>query len=203
MLVMALAHPLRRPFRRLTGALALLLAAACGDPNEIRASFETSEGTVTVYALSGTPAWAPAGITLMEVPAAVRVGPDYGFDVALEFEGATPRLYPLQLVASDVVVGRARRVGIQKLAGATFDAVTRAPNNGYDFAAPVTLAVGDVGVIESQNHPFCTSGFSFPYTIYAKFLVEAVDPVARSVRLKMVSDPNCGFRGLEDGLPSR
>jgi hypothetical protein len=199
---MALAHPLR-PFRRLAGALALTLAAACGDPNEIRASFETREATVTVYAISGTPAWAPAAITLLDAPAAVRLGPDFGFDVALEFDGAAAKLYPLQLVASDVVVAPGRRVGIQKLAGTTFDAITRAPNDGYGFTEPVTLAVGDVGVIESQNHPFCAGGFIFPYTIYAKFVVEAVDPATRSVRLKMRSDPNCGFRGLEDGLPSR
>ena len=192
-----------RPIRRLAGALALVLAA-CGDPNEVRARFETTDATITVYALSGTPAWAPAGIAVAEVPSAVRLDPGYNFDLALEFDGATPRLYPVQLVASEGVIGAARRVGIQKVTGTTFDDLTRAPNSGYVFGEPVSLAVGDVGVIESQNHPLCVaSPFTFPYTIFSKFVVEAVEPATRSVRLRMVTDPNCGFRGFEEGIPSR
>lgn len=193
-----------RSFRPLVGALALTLAAAaCGDPTEIRPQFETLETTITVYALSGTPAWAPAGMIIADFPAAVRIGPDFGFDLALEFEAGVPALYPVQLVAGEVVIGGQRRVGVQKVVGTTYDDLLRAPNNGYGFAEPVTLAVGDVGVVEAQNHLVCSSSFTFPRTIYAKFLVEAVDPATRSVRLKVRTDPNCGFRGFEAGLPTR
>lgn len=191
-----------RSFRPLVGVLALALAA-CGDPTEIRPQFETIETTITVFALSGTPAWAPAGITIGDFPAAVRIGPEYAFDLALDFEGGVPTLYPVQLIASEVVIGSQRRVGVQKVTGTTYDDLLRAPTNGYTFDEPITLAVGDVGVIEAQNHLVCTQSFTFPRTIYAKFLVEAVDPATRSVRLKVLTDPNCGFRGFEDGLPTR
>lgn len=198
---MALA-PLNRSVRLLAGALAVSLTTACGDPTDIRASLETLEATFTVYGLSDTPAWAPTGIVLADFPSAVRIGPDYAFDLALEFEGGTAKLYPVQLVVDEYVIGSARRVGVQKVTGTGFDDLLRAPNNGYSYTEPLTLTVGDVGVVEAQNHLVCPT-FVFPRTIYSKFLVEAVDPGTRSVRLRMVTDPNCGFRGFEDGFPSR
>jgi hypothetical protein len=36
---------------------------------------------------------------------------------------------------------------------------------------------------------------------YGKFLVLSIDPTARSITMQALVDLNCGYRGLEPGLP--
>jgi hypothetical protein len=40
-------------------------------------------------------------------------------------------------------------------------------------------------------------------TIYSKLIVDEIDLATRSVRVRIVVDPNCGFRSLDEGLPER
>ena len=86
--------------------------------------------------------------------------------------------------------------------GQTFDQITRAPAGGYDFDESFEAAVGDVFVMQSVGHPSCAGSF-FSSVIYAKLRVEAVDPASRTLTLRVLVDPNCGFRGFESGTPSR
>lgn len=202
---MAPSRALRRAIAGTFVALSTALgASACGGPTEITATSNSIATTVTVYALNGASPVFPAALVLAGSPAAIRLTTDYQFDLAVDFDAAgAARLIPVDRVASPAVVSPGRLVGMQKLTQA-FDAITRAPDGGYVTRADLPIAVGDVGAIQSLNHPFCTNVFYSTPHIYAKFLVEAIDPVARSVRLRLVVDPNCGFRGLETGaLPSR
>lgn len=198
-----------RASRRAISALVVALstlggALACGGPTEIKATSNTIAATLTIHAVNGTSPVKPAAIVLVGSPAAVRMTTDYNFDLAVDFDqSGAARLVPVDRVASQAVIGTNRLVGFQKLAEA-FENVTRAPNSGYVTRADFPVAVGDVGVIESLNNPYCSNFFfSLSPHIYAKFAVEAIDPVERSIRLRLVVDPNCGFRGLETGLPSR
>ncbi len=202
---MAHSGALRRSLAGMFVALATTLAAtACGGPTEIKANSNTIPATVTVFALNGPSAVHPSALALVSSPRAVRMTADYQFDIAVDFDAAgAARLIPVDRVASSAILPPARMVGMQKL-DKPFDDVKRAPDGGYVNRADLPIAVGDVGAIQSLNHPYCANVYYVAQNIYAKFVVDAIDPVERSVRLRLVVDPNCGFRGLETGtLPSR
>ena len=197
---MLTSHRLRRPLA--AAALVLLAAAGCRDPFEVEAQFDTAESVLTVFALSGTAVDLPAAVLVGPSPQAVRPGPDFIFDLAFDIDDdGTVHLYPVDVVARPGIVGN-RSVGVQKITAQTYDAITRAPAGGYTYREAITVSVGDVGVLQANGHPSCLGSF-FSTTLYAKFRVEAVDPVARTLQLRVRVDPNCGFRGLETGTPSR
>ncbi|MHB1222923.1 MAG: hypothetical protein ACYC2G_02585 [Gemmatimonadaceae bacterium] len=198
--------PIRALRRAIAGTFALsavVSVTGCGGPTEIKANQNTIAATVTVYSLNGSSPALPSALVLVGSPAAVRMTAQYEFDLAVGVDASgEARLIPVDRVASPAVLAPSRRVGLQKVTG-SFDSITRAPNGNYVSRADLPIAVGDVGVIESLNHPYCANIFYVAQNIYAKFVVEAIDPAAGSVRLRLVVDPNCGFRGLETGTPSR
>ena len=182
---MLTSHRLRRPLA--AAALVLLAAVGCSDPFEIEAQFDTSEAVLTVYALTGTPLDLPAAVLAGPSPQAVRPGPDFIFDLAFDIDAqGVVHLYPVDVVARPGIVG-SRTVGLQKITGQTYEAVTRAPNGGYTYREAMTVSVGDVGVLQANGHPSCLGSF-FSTTLYAKFLVEAVDPVTRTMRMRVRSE---------------
>ena len=195
-----------RRLRRGAARLALVLAvplAACGDPFEVTANFETIESTVTVYAFNGSALALPTGVLLAPVPQAVRPGPDYIFDLAVDVEAdGDAVLLPVDAIAAPGVFNGSRLTGIRPVTDQGYDAITRAPAGGYVVGDPVPVEVGDVGVLQAVNHPTCL-GSVIGNTVYAKYRVDAIDPVGGTVTLRIRSDPNCGFRGLEVGEPSR
>lgn len=197
------------PFRRLhRGAARLALAlvaplAACGDPFEVTANFDTVEATVTIHAFNDTPVALATGVLVAPLPQAVRPGPDYLFDLAFDVDaGGGAVLLPVDALAAPGVFGGSRVTGIRPVTDQGYDAITRAPAGGYTVGDPVAIAVGDVGVIQAVGHPTCAGSF-FGNTIYAKYRVEAIDAAARTLTLRIRVDPNCGFRGLEVGEPTR
>jgi hypothetical protein len=119
------------------------------------------------------------------------------FDVAFDLDaGGNAVLYPIALIAwprLDV-----HRVGMLK-STETYAALLRAPESGYNYDDPLTVQVGDVVVIESNDDRVCT--FPFPARLYAKFVVDAIDLTARSLRFRMTQNPNCGFRSFLEGIP--
>ena len=199
--------PRRRPLRRalshsLVAAIAAGGLAACGDPFEIKPNLETVEASFTLHAFNGTSPTMPTAAVLVNVPLATRMGSTYSFDFAFDVDAdGRPLLYPVDLVAADIVLPPTRYVGFQKVTGQSYDQMVLAPNNGYTYGQPLEIAVGDIGFVQSNQHPLCTGSFT-PY-IFAKFRVDAIDTAARAVRLTVRSDPNCGFRGLDTGLPER
>lgn len=197
-------RPRTRAGRRAAAAALLLVGlAACGDPLEIKPSFDTVESTVTVHALNGVPLSYTAAILLAPTPTGVRPASDYTFDLAVDFdESGDAFLYPVSKIAQLGAISSARTVGIQLLPDVTYADLQRAPGSGYTYDAAMPIAVGDVGVVQSNGQPFCANSF-FSQTLWAKFQVEALDPVARTARFKIRTDPNCGFRGLQDGRPTR
>jgi len=193
---------MRRGAARLALALTVPLAA-CDDPFEITANTNTVEGTVTISAFNGTAVALPTAVLVAPLPQAVRPGPDYLFDLAFDFDAAGGAvLLPVDAVAAPGVFGGSRVAGIRPVTDQGYDAITRAPAGGYTVGDPVAIAVGDVGVLQSVNHPTCVGSF-LGNTIYAKYRVEAIDAEARTLSLRIRVDPNCGFRGLEVGEPSR
>lgn len=185
-------------------ALAIVASAAiltaCDDPDLLRASLPTVEDVYTVFALTGTPAAYPSGINTY-VRAAVRVDGIGNFDVAFDIDNqGRAVLYPVQKVVSSL--SGARRVGLRKVTG-TFESVTLAPTGTYADSV-IVASEGDVVVVQSiRNGSGDACQFDISPYIYTKMLVDSIAVDARTITVKTVLDPNCGFRSFESGVPSR
>lgn len=185
-------------------ALALVASAsilsACGDPQSLRASLPTVEDVYTVFALTGTPASFPSGINTY-IRSAVRVDGFANFDVAFDIGAdGNVKIFPVQKIVSSL--SGARRVGLKKVAG-TFDTVLEAPSGIYDDSV-VVAKKGDVVVVQAQRNgsgDACQFGLS-PY-IYSKLLIDSVALATRTIVVRSVLDPNCGFRSFESGIPAK
>ena len=78
---------------------------------------------------------------------------------------------------------------------ATFDAITVAPSNGYVTDSAVPVEIGQRWFVRSRV--FCSLGVPQ----YAK--VEILGFEDSTVTFKVLADNNCGYKGLEPGLPNR
>ena len=185
-------------------ALAIVASAAiltaCDDPDLLRASLPTVEDVYTVFALTGTPAAYPSGINTY-VRAAVRVDGIGNFDVAFDIDNqGRAILYPVQKIVSSLSGNR--RVGLRKVTG-PFDSVTIAPTGTYADSV-IVASEGDVVVVQSiRNGSGDACQFDISPYIYTKMLVDSIAADARTITVKAVLDPNCGFRSFESGVPSR
>ena len=185
-------------------ALAILASAAiltaCDDPDLLRASLPMVEDEYTVFALTGTPAAYPSGINTY-VRAALRVDGSANFDVAFDIDDqGRALLYPVQKIVSSL--SGTRRVGLRKVAG-TFESVTEAPSGTYADSV-IVASKGDVVVVQSiRNGSGDACQFDISPYIYTKMLVDSIATDIRTIKIKTVLDPNCGFRSFESGVPSR
>lgn len=185
-------------------ALALVACAsiltACDDPNLLQAQLPTVEDVYDVFALSGTSAALPSGINTF-VRTTVRVDGNANFDVAVDIDQAGNAIvYPVQKVVSSLT--SSRRVGLRRVTG-TFASVTEAPTGTYADSA-LTVAPGEVIVVQSvRNGANDACQFDISPFIYTKLVVESVALATRSVNVRAVLDPNCGFRSFAPGIPSR
>ena len=185
----------------MTSRLFLLLAGiaaamACGAPTRVKANFSVVEDTLTVYALSDTSLSRPVAVNSDSSHRPVAVRFETGSNATVVFNlapgGAGAVIYPPNLL------GPVGRTGLQRSA-LSFEAITTAPQDGYVDTASVISQVGDVVLVRSQ-HASCTLEVN-PY-IYAKLQILAIDAAARTIRLRMRVDPDCGFRSFLAGIPS-
>ncbi|HEV7364758.1 MAG TPA: hypothetical protein VGN76_02805 [Gemmatimonadales bacterium] len=173
----------------------LFTAAACnGSTGLPDATLTNAERTDTLYALVGTPVSTPSGYSL-EGSRRVRT------DLSVDFDFA----YNVQADGSRVFLPRAA-LGIDPTATVnpgfltsdqTFEAIQVAPSNGYLTDRAIPLVVGSRYVVRSR----VTCQIGVPK--YAKIEVVSFDDLARTVAFRVLTDDNCGFKGLEPGLPKR
>jgi hypothetical protein len=202
---------------RTLGAGIIACAAIVGCNNDAfkyRPGLLVRADTITVFALNGTPAVLPSGVnvgagqlsgdSVILRPSAVPSDGGTVFDFALDINAqGSVVAYPAPLV----VRSSARRVGLQKVV-TPFDQITQAPNTGYGYdSVEVTLATSDVLLVQANRAGLgerCVERGTFGYdpVLYAKAQVISVNTVERSVKLRTVLNPNCGFRGLTPGTIS-
>ena len=181
----------------LAGAVAL--AAGCGDPLGLPApTIPNRTDTVSLYALSGTPVTTPSAyiITFRQV---VRTDQSLqGFDFAFDIE-STGR----PVLLSTGAMGLGRSSGIQRTLHA-FDSVTVAPAGNYNSDSALAVDSNDVMILHSRPLT-CSYGATAAY--FAKLHVLAIDttsgPNGRRIDFEILTNVNCGYRGLEPGLPKR
>jgi len=177
-----------------TGLAAL---GACGDPFGLPQPFVTNVvDTVSLYALGGTPVALPSGYRL-QFRQAVRVDL-VPFDFAFEIDSAGRALL---LPTGPLDLGRSS--GVQ-LSSQPFDSILIAPTRNYQLDSAVVVRDSSVAIVQSQL-ALCSWGGQAFY--YAKLRVLAVDttsgPGGRRLDFEILVDANCGYRGLEPGLPRR
>jgi hypothetical protein len=173
--------------------LLVLAAAACSDstglPNPTLANAERVE---TLYALVGTPVSTPSGYAL-DGEVRVRTDQSDAFDFAYNVEQDGSHVF-LPRAALGIDPTNSLNPGFQPRTE-TFENIKSAPSNGYVSDRAVTIAVGERYVVRSR----ITCSIGVPK--YAKLEVVSFDEVARTVTFRILIDDNCGFRGLEPGLP--
>jgi hypothetical protein len=186
-----------RPFAqrlalRCAVASAAALAGCAEETGPLDPTTPNAVSTVSLWAVSGTPVYHPSAYDI-KAQQVVRISQTLVLDFAFDIEPGGEA----QLVPTDVL-GLTGRAGLQRTTAA-FEAVVVAPTAGYLDSSAVTVTVGDVVLVRSRPDN-CFIG-TVPY--YAKLRVLAVNDLDRRLDMEILSNVNCGWRGLEPGLPTR
>lgn len=179
-------------FRRFFVLLALALAAACGDSNGLADPTNVNIiDTVTLGALEGTAIQTPSAFAVDFGP--IRTDQSPNFEFAYNVESTGRRVFlPRKVLGLSSTSGA--EPGVQA-ANATFDEITVAPSNGYVTDSAVPVAIGQRWFVRSRV--VCTIGVPK----YAKLEILSFED--STVTFKVLSDNNCGYKGLKPGLPDR
>ena len=186
------------PITLVAAALVVALAGACGDPFGLpRAVIPNRVDTLSLYALSGTPVASPSGYR-MDFRQAVRIDQAPTFDFAFDIDTAGRAVL---LPTGALHLGRLSGGQTSRTA---FDSIRIAPDRNYQLDSALVVDVDTVAILHSRPTT-CTYGLGAVY--YAKLRVLALDttsaPNGRRIDFEILVDTNCGYRGLEPGLPSR
>jgi hypothetical protein len=183
----------------LLASAAVAAAVACNDPFAVTATISNTIDTLELFDVLTTPVTQPSGYVIT-LRARTRPGldqPVYNFDFLFRIDPvAGPQFVPYGAVArGDSVNGRSGFLPTTL----AFDAITIAEQTGYQTSQPVDLTVGQVLYVRSAVPNSCFLGIPN----YAKLEVLSIDIPARSVRFRILVDINCGYRGLEPGVPKQ
>ena len=192
----------------ISAGLASVLAAgttACSDPNRNNTTVSAVVAdTLTVWALTGTSPSFPSAY-LSSLGAVTRADGNFNFDIAFDIDASRKivvfpqRLVGVPCIPNALHCGGAlgyKPVGLQRISGA-FEALERAPTDGYVFDSTFTVAPGEGLVMQVQSQDECLAYLS---TIrYTKLVVDSIDAAQRIVYFRTVHDPNCGYRNLIPG----
>lgn len=169
-----------------------LLAAACGDTLGLpRAQIANEVDTVSLYAIDGTPVGTASGYAIQS-RSEVRTDRTPLFDFAFNIDTAgNPVFLPTG------ALGLGQSSGLQ-VAATQFDSINAAPGGGWVLDASVPA---DSGLVLLARSRLTSCSFATLF-FYAKVQVLRVDTVARRIDFLILVDANCGYRGLEPGLPA-
>ncbi len=185
----------------LVAALATIGASGCDDPFGLNATTETEVDTLVAYAMTGSPLSFPSAWNSSS-GSVVRITSDVSFDVAFDLaSNGQVRVVPVRLIsATRPVLGgstQTQQVGIVTPSG-TYDALTKAPSDGYKRDSVAVVETGRPVVLEVLSE---ACQFSLASTLYSKFVVDSVNRSTRQIFFRTVRNPNCGFRSFLPGVP--
>lgn len=176
-------------------ALAVTALAACHDNNVITPSFVVGIDSLVAYAITGTPANYPSGLSTAG-RTVVHVDGGASFDIAFDLNNSGGVVvYPVRLLVSPQA--GAPSVGLQALPTIPFDSLTRAPGGYYRPDTAMTVNVGETFVILANRNGGATVCYQLATPqIYAKVVVDSINTSNRTIHFREVVDPNCGYRSL-------
>lgn len=174
------------------------IASACGNFTGVPASLPTIADSGTVYALNGAPPGAPSALHVF-TGTLTAANASFLFDVAFDIDAhGNVVVLPQRAVASGLAT--THTVGIQADSVDTFDGLTRAPTSGYRADTAMVVKPNQLILVQSSDPNACTVSLTGT-TIYAKIQIESLYVAARQLKLRYVTDPNCGFRSFATGVP--
>ncbi len=183
-------------FRLASLALAILWAsAACGDSTGLPpASIPNWIDTVTLAAVQNTPIPEASAYDML-IANKTRTDQGQSFDLLFDIDSTdTAALIPAGLLGFQEQAGWRRT-------SQEFSAANNAPTEDYTSDQELVLAVGDVFYVRSRNTSTGCELLGTALPRYGKFHVLELDIQARTVILETTVNLNCGYRGLEPGLP--
>jgi hypothetical protein len=172
--------------------LATVLVSACGETLLPKPGTPNAVDTVSLYALSGTAVALPSAYA-MDFRQPVRTDQSPGFDFAFDIDTLGRAVL---LPTGALKLGR--QSGIQTTT-IPFDSIKIAHTGNYQRDSAVFVDSNTVAFIHSRQVQ-CSFGQT---VFYGKLRVVAIDTTARRIDLWILTDVNCGYRGLEIGLPDR
>jgi hypothetical protein len=168
--------------------------SACSDSNGLPdPNVPNAERTDTLWALVGTPVSTPSGYSVDGVHR-VRTDLSVDFDFAYDMLPDGRHVF-LPRAALGIDTANTVNPGFRPRTE-SFEAITQAPSDGYVTEDPVVIAMGDRYVV--RGRVTCTT-IGVPK--YAKLEVLTFVEASRIVIFRVLANDNCGFRGLEPGLP--
>jgi len=184
--------------RLLVAVTGFALLGACNSTILPPATTANVVDTVTLYALNGTPLGTPSAYAISG-PLVVRTDLSASFDFAFNIDTLhRPVLVPTGVLALGVVQASTQPGFV--LSSSTFADLTQAPTGGYEIDSALVVAVGNVIIARSRGLT-CSDGTT--NTLYAKLHVLAISTTARTIQFEALADQNCGYVGLEPGLPQQ
>ena len=192
------------PLRRLRLLFVAAAVSACGEDIVLPpASIPVAEQQIMLFALTDTPVNTPSAYTITSL-AEVRVDLSNDYDFAFDI-GPRSR-YGLTGTPTDTVavlvtrhyMGFVADGGFQPATG-IFDSIMIAPATGYEQQLPAVIDVGTVLFAASRLRQ-CNFNLIRPH--YAKLVVQEIDRTLRRATIRLVVDPNCGYRSLAPGIPT-
>ena len=183
-----------RTIRGLSVLVPLALAAACSDSNSLGDATEVNAvDTVTLGALEGTSISTPSGYRISTGP--VRTDQTVEFEFAYNIrrldDGSYQRVL-LPLAALGLTSTNQVEPGLQRREE-SFDDISHAPSNGYVSDSAVPVQLGERYVVRSRV--VCSIGVP----LYGKLQILSFQD--STVTFQVLTDQNCGFKGLLPGLP--
>ena len=177
------------------GAIAAL--AGCGDPTAIEARLPNIFGEFSVYALNGSHPNTNNAIrvrTISVVPGTA----DQAFDIAFDLtDTGTVRIITTRALTNENVPS-GNRVGLRDSPTLTFEQVIDPPRDLFVFDSVLVVPAGRVVLVDVLEVG-CASESIVGLNIKAKIRIDSIAPAQRRIFLRMVSNPNCGFRELVPG----
>ena len=181
---------------RVLGMIAAAALAACSDPNQLaRASLENTVDTLTLYSLATGPLTMPSAYSLSAGTAVRTWDVGTNFEFAYSVDAAGKSVF-LTLDVLGLAAASALKPGVVR-STLSFDGMVKAPQNGYLTSDTILVAEQDRFFLRT-GIATC-SGLGVP--LYGKLEVLDVDTAAQTVKIRVLADQNCGYRGLGLGIP--
>lgn len=173
-----------------------VVVVACSDPNAIpRAGLANEIDTLTLASLERGPVSAPNAYS-MNLRSGVRTweaGTNFEFVFSMDPQD---RAAFLPTAALGLSATTALKPGLLRTSVA-WDAMTKAPLNGYVTLDTVPIAEQDRFYLRTAVST-CV-GLGVP--LYGKLEVLDIDTAAATVKIRVLANQNCGYRGLALGVP--
>lgn len=184
----------------LSAALSLLAMAAvgaCGDPLSLPpATVENRIDTLRLYSASRSPIYQHSAY-LMSARASARLDQLVTFDFIYDTDGTGGHFLVPYAAATNTTQSQ-RLPGFQPT-DTEFDAIDEGQQTGYVTNERISITPGDIFYVRSAVSSACPIGLPF----YGKLEVLGFDEDTQAVIFRFLININCGYRGLELGIPRK